>query len=165
MVARAKSRIESSKLYMRMPPDDDRLGPAGHESGDAGHHDRLAENHSAEDVAYGPVRRPPHPLEPELRDAILVRRDGGALDAHAVLFDRVRRVDGHLVVGGVPALDRKVVVLQVYVQVRQDQLLLDELPDDPRHLVAVELDDGIGYLDLGHAVAFLPHARVVRSRN
>src|SRR5258705_259762 len=37
---------------------------------------------------------------------------------------------------------------------RPRQPVLDELPDDPRHLVAVELDDGIGYLDLGHATDF-----------
>src|SRR5581483_9301322 len=30
------------------------------------------------------------------------------------------------------------------------QLLLDERPDDARHLVAVELDDRVGHLDLGH---------------
>ena len=30
----------------------------------------------------------------------------------------------------------------------QDQLVLDERPDDPGHLVAVELDDGILHLDL-----------------
>src|ERR1700680_5258735 len=29
-----------------------------------------------------------------------------------------------------------------------DQLLLDRCPDDPRHLVAVELDDRIGDLEL-----------------
>ena len=31
-----------------------------------------------------------------------------------------------------------------------DQLVLDELPDDPGHLVAVELDDGILDFDLRH---------------
>ena len=31
-----------------------------------------------------------------------------------------------------------------------DQLVLDELPDDAGHLVAVEIDDRIGDLDLRH---------------
>ena len=53
------------------------------------------------------------------------------------------RVDGDLVVGRVAVLDAEVVVLQVDVEVREDQLVLDELPDDPRHLVAVELDDRV----------------------
>ena len=50
----------------------------------------------------------------------------------------LRRVHGHLVIGGVAVLDGQVVVLQVDIQVGQDQLVLDELPDDPGHLVAVE---------------------------
>jgi hypothetical protein len=32
-----------------------------------------------------------------------------------------------------------------------DQLVLDELPDDPRHLVAVHFDDGVGDFDFGHS--------------
>jgi hypothetical protein len=138
--------------------DDDGLGPARHEPRDAGDHDRLAEDHAAEDVADGAVGRPPHLLEPELRDPVLVGGDSGAFHTHAVLLDGVRGVDGDLVVGGVALLDRQVVVLKVDIQVGQDQLVLDELPDNPGHLVAVELYDGIGYLDLGHAAVFLPHA-------
>jgi hypothetical protein len=56
-----------------------------------------------------------------------------------------------LVVRGVTVLDAKVVVLELHVEVRHDQLVFDELPDDAGHLVAVELDDGFGNLDLGHA--------------
>src|SRR5206468_3060984 len=115
-----------------------------------GHDDRLAEDDPAEDVADRPVRGAPHLLEAELLDPGLVRRDGGALDADAVLLDRVGGVDGDLVVGLVALLDAQVVVLEVDVEVREDQLVLDELPDDPGHLVAVELDDGALDLDLAH---------------
>ena len=31
-----------------------------------------------------------------------------------------------------------------------DQLVLDVLPDDPGHLVAIEFDDGVGHLDFCH---------------
>ena len=47
-------------------------------------------------------------------------------------------------------LDAEVVVLEVDIQIGDDQLVLDELPDDSRHLVAVELDDRSRHLDLGH---------------
>ena len=59
-------------------------------------------------------------------------------------------VDRDLVVGTVAALDAQVVRLQVDLEVGQDQALLDEGPDDPGHLVAVELDDGVFDFDLGH---------------
>jgi hypothetical protein len=75
----------------------------------------------------------------------------GALDAHAVLADGVAGVDRDLIPGGVTVLDAQVEVLQVDVEVRQDQLVLDERPDDAGHLVAVELDDRVLDLDLRHA--------------
>ncbi len=61
------------------------------------------------------------------------------------------RVHRDLVVGAVPLFDPEVVVLKVDVEVGQDQLLLDDIPDDPGHLVAVKLDDGVLNLDLRHA--------------
>src|SRR5690606_7456641 len=131
--------------------DADRLLPAGYGPRHVGHDDRLAEDDSAEAVTDRAVPGLPHLLEAELLDARLVRGDGGALDAHAVLPDGVGGVNGDLVVGGIAVLDAEVVVLQVDVEVGKDQLVLDELPDDPGHLVAVKLDDGPLHLDLGHA--------------
>ncbi|MND00472.1 hypothetical protein D3C83_191040 [compost metagenome] len=67
-----------------------------------------------------------------------------------MLLGRVGRVDRHLVAGRVPVLDPEIEVLQIDLEVREDQLVLDERPDDARHLVAVHLDDGILDLDLCH---------------
>ena len=47
-------------------------------------------------------------------------------------------------------LDAEIEILQFDVEIGQNQLLPDELPDDARHLVAVELDDRVLDLDLGH---------------
>ena len=127
----------------------------GTRRGHVAHDDRLAEDDAAEDVADRAVRRPPHLLQAELLDPGLVRGDRRALDADAVLLDGVGGVDRHLVVGLVAVLDRQVVVLEVDVEVRQDQLLPDLLPDDPGHLVAVELDDRVVDLDLRHRPALL----------
>ena len=97
-----------------------------------------------------PLGRAPHLLEAELLDPRLVGGDRGAFHADADFLDLVGRVDGDLVVGAVALLDPEVVVEQVDVEIGQDQLLLDEVPDDPGHLVAVELDDGVVHLDLRH---------------
>ena len=70
----------------------------------------------------------------------------GALHGHAVLLGGVGRVDGDLVVGCVARLDAEVEILQVDLEIRQDQLLADLLPDDAGHLVAVHLDDGVLHL-------------------
>ncbi|MNL88034.1 hypothetical protein D3C87_2175070 [compost metagenome] len=34
-----------------------------------------------------------------------------------------------------------------------DELVLDRLPDDAGHLIAVELDDRVGDFDLAHRIA------------
>lgn len=130
--------------------DDDRLGPARNESRNVGDDDRCAEDRAAENVADRSVRGTPHLLETEFLDTCLVRRDRGAFDADAVLLDRVRCVDGDLVVGLVAVLDTEVVVLEVHIEIRMDQLVFDELPDNARHLIAVEFDDGALNLDFGH---------------
>jgi hypothetical protein len=141
---------------VRVTADDDGLGPARHQPGDVGDDDRLAEDDAAQDVADRAVRAPPHLLEAELGDPRLVRGDGRALHADAVPLDGVRRVDRHLVVGGVAVLDAEVVVLELDIQVGQYQLVLDVLPDDAGHLVTVEFDDGVRHLDLGHGVIRFP---------
>ena len=131
--------------------DDDRLGPARHQPRHVLADDRLAEDHAAEDVADGAVRRPPHLLEAEFLHAALVGRDGGAFDRDADLLGLVGGVDGDLVVGLVALLDAEVVIEQIDVEIGMDQLVLDELPDDAGHLVAVHFDDRICHLDLRHS--------------
>ena len=128
--------------------DDDGLVPAGHQTRDIGDDDRLAEDRAAEDVADGAVGRFPHLLEAEFFDPRLIRCDGGALDTDAVLLDGVRRVDRHPVVGGVAMFDAQVVVVEVDVEVRQQKVVLDGVPDDAGHFVAVDFNDRSRYLDL-----------------
>ena len=84
----------------------------GHEARHVAADDGLAEDDAAEDVADGAVGALPHLLEVELFDARLVRRDGRALDADAVLLDGVGGVDRDLVAGLVAVLDRQIVVFE-----------------------------------------------------
>ena len=133
-----------------MAADDDRLGPARHQPRHVLADDRLAEHHAAEDVADGAVRRLPHLLEAEFLHPRLVRGDGGAFDADADLLDGVGGIDRDLVVGLVAVFHPEVEIHQVDIEERVDQLVLDVLPDDPGHLVAIEFDDGVGHLDFCH---------------
>ena len=67
----------------------------------------------------------------------LVRGDGGALDANLASFDSVSGVNRDLIVSGVTILHAEIEVLDVEIQVRMNQLLLDELPDDSGHLITI----------------------------
>src|SRR3546814_2729335 len=85
-----------------------------------------------QDVADRAVRRLPHLLEAEFLDPRLVGGDRRAFDADAMLLDRVRGIDGDLVVGAVAFLDAEVVIMQVDVEIGKDQAFANPLPDDPR---------------------------------
>jgi hypothetical protein len=94
----------------------------GHQARDVGDDDRLAEDDAAEDVADGAVGD----FHIFFRPNSSTRASSGVIVAHLTptpyFLDRDGRVDGDLVVGGVAVLDAEVVVLQVDVEVRQDQL-------------------------------------------
>jgi hypothetical protein len=129
--------------------DDYGLFPAGDEAGDFRDDDGFSEDGAAEVVPDGAVGGQPHLLELKLFDALLVGGDGGALDADAVLLDRLGGVERDLVVCLVAVGQAEVVVFEVDVQVGVDEFVFDVLPDDAGHLVAVQLDDGVLDLDFG----------------
>ena len=72
------------------------------------------------------------------------------VESAADLLDLHCGIDGDPVVGAVAFLNAQVVIQQVDIEVGQDQLRLDEIPDDPGHFVAVDIDDRVVHLDLGH---------------
>lgn len=88
-------------------------------------------------------------LQLELLDTSLIGGDGGTLDTDLVLLDGLGGVNGDLVVGLVTVLETEIIVLQVDIEVGIDELVLDGLPDDTGHLIAIELNDGVLDLDLG----------------
>jgi hypothetical protein len=69
-------------------------------------------------------------------------------DADAVLLDGVGGFDRDLVLGLVAVLDAEVVVLDRKVEIGKDQFVLDRLPDNAGHFIAIEIDDGLATLIL-----------------
>lgn len=126
--------------------DDDWLGPVLDQSGDILDEDGLSKNGAIEVVSDGSVGTLPHLLEFELLDSRLIGGDGGALDADLAVFDGLGSIEGDLVVSLVPVLHAQVEVLDVEVEVGVDQVILDELPEDPGHLVSVQLGHGVAHL-------------------
>mmetsp|Transcript_23346 Transcript_23346/g.41461 ORF Transcript_23346/g.41461 Transcript_23346/m.41461 type:complete len:385 (+) Transcript_23346:275-1429(+) len=128
--------------------NDDGLGPAGNEAGDVLANDRLTEDGAIENVAEGAVGALPHLLQVELNNAGFIRGDGGALDTNIVLLNGLSSIKGDLIVGSIPIRKTKIVVENVQVQVGKDELFLNHGPDDPGHLIAVEINDRVGNLNL-----------------
>ena len=78
-------------------------------------------------------------------DSFLVGSDGGALDSDVVFFDSLGTVDGDFVVGGVAMFHTQIERVELNVQEGQDQLLLDDVPDDTGHLVSQHFDNRSSY--------------------
>lgn len=131
-----------------MASNDDRLSPAGHQSRDVLNDNRLSEDSAIEFVSDCTVGGLPHELQLEFFDSGFVWGNRSALDSHFVFFDGLSGLKSHFVVSFVPVLHTEIEVLNVDIEVGSDQLVLDVLPDDARHLVAVHLHDGFVYLDL-----------------
>jgi len=87
-------------------------------------------------------------LELEFLDPSLVWGDGCTLDTDRVFQNGIGRVHSDLVVRLISIRQTEVVVLQVDIEVRMYELVLDVLPYYPRHLIAIELDYGVFDLNL-----------------
>ena len=133
-----------------MPPDHNRIGPTGHKAGHVFTDDRRAEHNAAQNVADRAVGRTPHLFEAEFLNPVFIGGDCGTFHANADFLDLLGRINRDLVVGLVADLHREIVIEQVDIQIGQDQLFFDEVPDDAGHFITVELDDGVFYLDLRH---------------
>src|ERR1700733_15921128 len=92
-------------------------------------------------------------MQVELFYPRLVGGDGGAFDADAVELDRLSGLDGDLIVGLVALVDAEIEIFEIDLEAGVNKLVLDQLPNDPGHLVAVHLDDGVGDLDFGHGAS------------
>ena len=123
--------------------------PAWHKLGDVGNHDGGSKDSATNDVSNGSVGGSPHLLEAKFSDTSFVGGDSGALDTNLAGLDGFCGLDSDLIVSGITVLDAEIEVLDVQITMREDELILDELPDDSGHLISVHLDNGVSNLDLG----------------
>ena len=143
------------QVAVRMTGNGDRLLPVLHDRLDAVDGDRGAEDGAVEDSTDGAVRALPHLMEMVLFHALCVRGDGRALDADAVLLDRLAGILGDLVTGLVTERQAEVVVLGLQIYERKNELIFDHLPEDSGHFVAVHLDERSCHFDFVHGVSFI----------
>lgn len=135
-------------VTMGVTTDHDRFLPARNKAGYPWNDNWFSKHSASENVTNCAIWRQPHLLELKLFHTLLIWRDGRALHTHAVLLDRLRSIRCDLIICLITLLQAKIVVLEIDVQVWVNEFVLDVLPDDPGHLVAIKLDDGVLDLDL-----------------
>jgi len=135
-----------------MTADHDRLGQPGTSARHVAADDRLAEDGSAQDVADRPVGdfHIFFSLNSSTRASSGVI--GRAFDADSYFRIAVSRNRSSPCRRCGPALPCQIVIMQIDIEIGQDQLVPDRLPDHARHFVAIELDNGFQHLDLRHHI-------------
>ena len=111
--------------------------------------DWLTENDTIQNVANSAVGRLPHLLQVEFFYTGFIWCDCCAFHANTVLQNGMCRVNRYLIVRCVTIFDAQVVVLKIDVEIRQDESVLNELPHDASHFVAIEFDDWVYDFDFG----------------
>ena len=111
--------------------------------------DWLAKHHAIQNVADSSVRRLPHLLQIEFFYTGFVWGDGCTLHSNAMLQNGMCRVDGYLIVCGITIFDAQVVVLKIDIEIRKNESVLNELPHDARHFIAIEFDYWVYDFDFG----------------
>jgi len=94
-------------------------------------------------------------LQLEFGDASLIRRDRGTLNPDLTLLNSLGSIESDLIVGFVSVLHAEVEVLDVEVEVWCNQLVLNVLPDDACHLIAVHFYDCVRHFYLLEHALFM----------
>mmetsp|Transcript_7745 Transcript_7745/g.15573 ORF Transcript_7745/g.15573 Transcript_7745/m.15573 type:complete len:234 (+) Transcript_7745:387-1088(+) len=132
-------------ISKRMATDHDRLLPPTHQTRNIINHNRLAKHGPIQDIPNGSIGTPPHLLQLELLHPCLIWRDGRTLDPHVILFNRLGRIHGDLIVRRIPTRHTQVVIFGVHLDIWEHQLGLDRIPNHPSHLIPIDIHHRIIY--------------------
>ena len=88
--------------------------PAWHQPGHILAYDRLAKHCTTQDITDGSVRRTPHLLQIEFFDALIVGRNRCALYTDAKFLDRIRGINGDLIIGFITFLNAQIIVFEIH---------------------------------------------------
>ena len=131
--------------------NNDWLGPAWDATRDIRDDDRLSEHGTIKDVSDRSIGTPPHLLKVEFFNSTFVRSDSRALHGNLMPLSCFGGIDGNLVIRGISAGHRQVIVLSLHVDIGMDVALLNPLPDDARHFVTIHVNDGVCNLNLAES--------------
>ena len=119
----------------------DRLLPCSYVGENAGEDDGLSENGTVEHSTDSTVRALIHLVEVVLLYTLCVRCDSSALYTYVILFDCVCCILCDLVMCLVSLYEAEIVVLCLEINIGEKKIVLDHLPNNSGHFVAVDFND------------------------
>ena len=86
-----------------------------------------------------------------------IRSNGRTLHGNTILFIRQSRIDRHLIICFIPVFQSQIIILCLQIDKWQKELVLNDLPEDPGHLIAIHLHQRCRHPYLFHSfISYLP---------
>ena len=76
--------------------------------------------------------------------SLFVWCDSGTFNSYVVLLHSLGAINRYLVIGGISIFHPQIKDVQFDVKKRQNELLLDNVPNDSRHFITKNIDNGTG---------------------
>lgn len=155
-------------ITVRMTANNDRIRPTGHQARNVLAQNRFTENRSAQNIPDRSVRTQPHLLQLELFNALFVGCNRCTFDANIMLEHGQCSINRYLIFGDVTMRQTQIVVQtfnlingendeqnkwtsghkgkpdkwfnSIYPNVRENQFVFDELPNDASHFIAIHFN-------------------------
>ena len=131
-----------------MSTNNNRLLPSRNKSWYIFNDYRLSKHSPIQNISDRAVGTLPHFLQIKLLYSRLIRCNGCTFNSYFVFLNRLSRIDRNLIISRITMLDSQIKIFDIYIQIRQYQLVFNCLPDYASHLITVHLDDGICYFHL-----------------
>ena len=142
-------------IGVRMTPYNNWLIPCIHQTRNIAHNNRFTKYCSAQDITDCPVRRLPHFFQTELLYTSLIRSDCSTLDSYIIFLSCLSTVYRHLIVCRITVFYTQVKIFEIYIHIREYQLIFYIFPYNTGHFVPIHLHNGIRHFYLLHIDIYL----------
>ncbi len=115
-------------------------------------------NSAVENIPDRSIRALPHLFKVKFFYSCFVRCDGCAFNTDTMFFYGKGSIHSDLVIGGIAVFNTEIIIFDLYIYIGEDQFILDKLPDNSCHFVAIEFYNRICDFDLlchGFQISFL----------
>ena len=130
----------------------DRLFPAGNKRRNTLNEDRCTEDRTVHDRTDRTVRALPHLLKLILIHTLCVWSDCGTLNCNAEFNGTVGSIDCYLIVSFITMRQSQIKILCLQIHKRFNDDILDLLPDDSCHFIAIHLNEWRFHLNFTHLI-------------
>src|SRR5665647_1285059 len=133
-----------------MTADYDGSSPLRNKSGNIFYNNWLTKNRSVKDIPDRSIGRFVHLLQTKFCHTRFIRRNSSTFNTNVILLDGIGSIYSYLIISGIAMLNTQIIIFNVNIQKRENQLFSDHFPDDAGHFVPIEFHYRIQYFNFFH---------------